>query len=553
MDNDNKNRKYLLMLPVVAAAMLAAGLWAGRYLTLRDREDRALDKLTEVFDMVTDCYVDDVDTDSLVELTLPQLIHNLDPHSAYIAAADRKIADRDLESSFYGIGIQFQLLNDSLYIVEVISGGAAESAGILAGDRIIEVDGREISGSDLTNESVFTMLRGEKDSTVDVKVKRKNSAKPLSFELVRGEIPVSPVDAEYMANDSIGYVKIGKFSDNTYSEFLQALGRLRHRGAKAFVIDLRGNGGGYMNPAVLMANEFFDSPAIIVMTRGRNFSDNSVLATDLTGSFGTEQLVVLIDEFTASASEIFAGAIQDNDRGLIIGRRSFGKGLVQRSFDMPDSSQIRLTVQRYYTPSGRCIQKGYTPGKNVDYESEIFERYNRGEVFSADSMRRDSTDVYRTRHGREVFGGGGIIPDIFVPSDTSGVTNYYVAVANAGLLQKFAYEYCDLNRENLDAANSLDALLAKLPSDPVLLQSFVNYASTEGGIRPRWYYINISQDLIVNQIKAIIARDILGFSAYFELMNRRDPVVNEAIGRIKRGEAATPVTAEIDKAVNPTK
>jgi carboxyl-terminal processing protease len=553
MDNDNKNKKYLLMLPVVAAAMLAAGLWAGRYLTLRDREDRALDKLTEVFDMVTDCYVDDVDTDSLVELTLPQLIHNLDPHSAYIAASDRKIADRDLESSFYGIGIQFQLLNDSLYIVEVISGGAAESAGILAGDRIIEVDGREISGSDLTNESVFTMLRGEKDSTVDVKVKRKNSAKPLSFELVRGEIPVSPVDAEYMANDSIGYVKIGKFSDNTYSEFLQALGRLRHRGAKAFVIDLRGNGGGYMNPAVLMANEFFDSPAIIVMTRGRNFSDNSVLATDLTGSFGTEQLVVLIDEFTASASEIFAGAIQDNDRGLIIGRRSFGKGLVQRSFDMPDSSQIRLTVQRYYTPSGRCIQKGYTPGKNVDYESEIFERYNRGEVFSADSMRRDSTDVYRTRHGREVFGGGGIIPDIFVPSDTSGVTNYYVAVANAGLLQKFAYEYCDLNRENLDAANSLDALLSKLPSDPVLLQSFVNYASTEGGIRPRWYYINISQDLIVNQIKAIIARDILGFSAYFELMNRRDPVVNEAIGRIKRGEAATPVTAEIDKAVNPTK
>ncbi len=541
------------MLPVVAAAMLAAGLWAGRYLTLRDREDRALDKLTEVFDMVTDCYVDDVDTDSLVELTLPQLIHNLDPHSAYIAASDRKIADRDLESSFYGIGIQFQLLNDSLYIVEVISGGAAESAGILAGDRIIEVDGREISGSDLTNESVFTMLRGEKDSTVDVKVKRKNSAKPLSFELVRGEIPVSPVDAEYMANDSIGYVKIGKFSDNTYSEFLQALGRLRHRGAKAFVIDLRGNGGGYMNPAVLMANEFFDSPAIIVMTRGRNFSDNSVLATDLTGSFGTEQLVVLIDEFTASASEIFAGAIQDNDRGLIIGRRSFGKGLVQRSFDMPDSSQIRLTVQRYYTPSGRCIQKGYTPGKNVDYESEIFERYNRGEVFSADSMRRDSTDVYRTRHGREVFGGGGIIPDIFVPSDTSGVTNYYVAVANADLLQKFAYEYCDLNRENLDAANSLDALLSKLPSDPVLLQSFVNYASTEGGIRPRWYYINISQDLIVNQIKAIIARDILGFSAYFELMNRRDPVVNEAISRIERGEAATPVTADIDKAVNPTK
>lgn len=550
---DNKNRKYLLMLPAVAAAMLVAGMWAGRYLTLRDNQDRALHKLTEIYDLIDDYYVDTVDTDSLVELTLPQLIHNLDPHSAYIAAADRRIAERDLESSFYGIGIQFQLLNDSLYIVEVIAGGAAENAGILAGDRIIEVDGREISGSDLSNEAVFTMLRGEKDTTVDVTVKRKNSAEPLSFQLVRGEIPVSPVDAEYMANDSTGYVRVGKFSDNTYSEFLQALGRLRHNGAKAFIVDLRGNGGGYMNPAVLMANEFFNTPAIIVMTRGRNYQDNSVLATDLTGSFGGEQLVVLIDEFTASASEIFAGAIQDNDRGLIIGRRSFGKGLVQRSFDLPDSSQVRLTVQRYYTPSGRCIQKGYTPGKNLAYESEIVERYNRGEVFSADSMRRDSTAVYRTMHGREVFGGGGIIPDIFVPSDTSGVTNYYVAVANAGLLQKFAYEYCDLNRESLGGAESVDELLGRLPSDAVLLHSFVNYASAEAGIRPRWYYINISQDLIVNQIKAIIARDILGFDAYFELSNRRDPVVLEALRRIASGEAKAPVTAGNDNKENPTK
>jgi len=549
----DRNRKYLLMLPAVAAAMLVAGMWAGRYLTLRDNEDRALHKLTEVYEMISDYYVDNVDTDSLVELTLPQLIHNLDPHSAYIAAADRKIADRELESSFYGIGIQFQLLNDSLYIVEVISGGAAENAGIQAGDRIIEVDGREISGSDLSNESVFTMLRGEKDTTVEVKVKRKNTAQPLSFELVRGEIPVSPIDAEYMANDSTGYLRVGKFSDNTYSEFLQALGRLRHRGAKAFIVDLRGNGGGYMNPAVLMANEFFDTPAIIVMTRGRNFADNSVLTTDLTGSFGSEQLAVLIDEFTASASEIFAGAIQDNDRGLIIGRRSFGKGLVQRSFDLPDSSQMRLTVQRYYTPSGRCIQKGYTPGKNFAYESEIVERYNRGEVFSADSMRRDSTEVYRTMHGREVFGGGGIIPDIFVPSDTTGVTNYYVAVANAGMLQKFAYEYCDLNRENLGGAENLDDLLSRLPADFVLLHSFVNYASNEGGIRPRWYYINISQHLIVNQIKAIIARDILGFDAYFELMNRHDPVVLEALQRIGKGEAATPVTVELNKKEYQTK
>jgi len=373
-------------------------------------------------------------------------------------------------------------------------------------------------------------------------VKRSNSVKPLSFDLIRTEVPVSPIDASYLVNDTIGYIRLGKFADNTYSEFLQALAQLRYDGAKAYIIDLRGNGGGYMNPSVLISNEFLPAGKLIVMTKGLHAIDNSVLFSDGSGSFANENIVVLVDEFTASSSEIFAGAMQDNDRGLIIGRRTFGKGLVQRSFELPDSSEMRLTVQRYYTPSGRCIQKTYKAGHNGEYETEIFDRYDRGEIFSADSVKVDSTLIFHTTTGRPVYGGGGIIPDIFVPSDTSGVTNYYIKVANAGLLRKFAYEYADLNRDRLNESRTTNELLNMLPSDNVLLQSFVNYAQTKGKVTPRPYYINISAPLIVNQIKALIARDIVGMDGYFEIINSTDPVMLEAIRQLETGGAAFPLT-----------
>lgn len=535
------SRKYLYLLPFVSTLTLIAGLWTGYFLSKHDNSSQARQKLDEVFEMIQDYYVDEVSMDSLVEMTIPELLKNLDPHSAYIPAKDRVAANRDLESSFFGVGIQFQMLNDTIYIVEVISGGAAESAGILAGDRIIAVDGENITGPEVTTDDVFKRLRGEKNTEVQLTVKRHNSPKPLSFDLIRTEIPVTPIDADYMLNDSTAYIRVSKFSDNTYTEFIKSLNKLYFNGARSLVLDLRGNGGGYMNPAVLMANEFFSDNSLLVMTRGRNFAENSVIPSDMNGSFSDMQIVVLIDEFTASASEIFSGAIQDNDRGLIVGRRSFGKGLVQRQFDMPDSSQFRLTVQRYFTPSGRCIQKDYAPGKINDYDAEIFNRYSNGEIFSADSVMMDSTKIHHTMNGRPVYGGGGIMPDVFVPSDTSGMSPYYIKILNGGLIQKYAYEYCDLNRDQLSEARNLKELLPKLPSDGVLLQSFVSYARNVGNVKPQWYYIEQSRKLIVNQIKAVIARDILGFSAYYEYLNATDPVVLEALRQLQKGNARYPI------------
>lgn len=540
------NRKYMLWLPLTAAVFLVAGMALGNYISVADPDVGARQKLNKVFDIISESYVDEVSADSLVELALPELLNNLDPHSAYIPKSERMAVSRDLEGSFYGIGIQFQMMNDTLYILEVINGGAAEEAGILAGDRIIAVDGDNIAGVGVNENDIFSRLRGPEGTQVEVTVARHSSPRPLVFNLVRAQVPVSPIDASYMLNDSVGFVRLSKFSDNTFVEALTTFSQLRHLGAKAFILDLRGNVGGYMAPAVLVANEFLGAEDIIVSTRGRSMGDNRTLYADGSGTFRNEKLVVLVDEFSASSSEILSGAIQDNDRGLIVGRRTFGKGLVQQPFELPDSSELRLTVQRYYTPSGRCIQKKYTPGKQGDYEIEVYDRYNHGEIFSADSIRVDSAEIFATRSGRRVYGGGGIIPDIFVPSDTTGVTSYFIKVANAGLLRKFAYEYADLNRDKLSESENTAEMLSKLPSDYVLLQSFVNYANIKGGVAPRWYYINISASLIVNQIKALIARDILGLDGYFEVVNATDPVVQEALKQLRNGGADFPLTDKHD-------
>ncbi len=540
------NRKYMLWLPLTAAIFLIAGIALGSYISTTDTNLGARHKLNQVFDIISENYVDEVSADSLVEMALPELLKNLDPHSAYIPRSERVAVNRDLEGSFFGIGIQFQMMNDTLYVLEVISGGAAEEAGMLAGDRIIAVDGDNIAGVGVNENDIFSRLRGPEGTPVEVTVARHNSPKPLVFDLVRSQVPVSPIDASYMINDSVGFVRLSKFSDNTFVEALTTFSQLKHLGATSFILDLRGNGGGYMAPAVLVANEFLGPQDIVVSTRGRSMGDNRTLFADGSGTFRSEKLVVLVDEFSASSSEILSGAIQDNDRGLIVGRRTFGKGLVQQPFELPDSSEFRLTVQRYYTPSGRCIQKKYTPGHRSDYDIEVYDRYNRGEIFSADSIPVDSAEIFTTRSGRKVYGGGGIIPDIFVPSDTTGVTSYFIKVANAGLLRKFAYEYADLNRDRLNESENAAEMLSKLPSDYVLLQSFVNYANAKGGVAPRWYYINISAPLIVNQIKALIARDILGLDGYFEVVNANDPVVQEALKQLRNGGADFPLTDKHD-------
>ncbi len=519
------------------AAAIVAGLWAGFLLAGGDKATPGQAKLQKIYEIVGDEYVEAIEVDSLIEMTIPEMLRNLDPHSVYIARSDLDRVNRDLESSFYGVGIQFQLMADTICVVEIVAGGPAERVGMQAGDRIVAVDGRPMTGRSITNEDVLSTLRGEKGSKVELTVRRTGAARPLKFEIERGEIPSRSVNAQYMLDGDIGYVRLGKFAQNTYAEFLQALNSLRAKGARSYVLDLRGNTGGMLDQAILIANEFLEPYRAIVQTKGRREVENTNWLADGTGIFADAPLTVLIDEFSASSSEIVAGAVQDNDRGLIIGRRSFGKGLVQRQISLPDSSQLRLTVQRYYTPAGRCIQKDYTRGNNDSYDSEIFDRYANGEIFSADSVKFDADKVFSTVGGRKVYGGGGIMPDVFVPSDTTGYSSYYIAVSNAGLLQKFAYEYADLNRAQLSQARDVEELLRLLPGRDVLLSSFIHYA-VSNGIPARWYYINISAGLIVNQLKALIAGDILGMNAYYEIINDTDPVVREAVRQIRSGAAA---------------
>lgn len=531
--------KLKIWLPLILAVTFAAGLSLGWFMNRPEELTPGEKKLRELFAIISEDYVDPVDLDSLIERSIPGILANLDPHSAYISLADKAMPD-ELDGSFSGIGIQFQLFNDTVCVVEAMSGGPAEKVGIMAGDRIVSVDGKNIASINISNEDVFKLLRGKKNTKVTLGIRRPGSPKVVNFTVKRGDIPVTSIDAAYMVSPTVGYVKINKFARNTYAEFLQSMTSLTNRGARDFIIDLRGNTGGYMEPAIMMVNEFLPARCKIVSTKGRHPQDNSVVISDGSGSFRNARVAVLTDENTASASEIFSGAIQDNDRGLIIGRRSFGKGLVQRPIQLKDGSEIRLTVQRYYTPSGRSIQKDYIPGRNDQYEYEIFERYRNGEMQSADSVKFDKKLLFKTAAGRQVYGGGGIMPDIFMPNDTTAYTGYFVSAFNQGLFQKFAYEYCDLNRADLEKAKNVNELLKLLPPDNILLNAFVQYAVTQG-LPARWYYINISQGLIVKQVKALIARDILGIPAYYEINNSDDSNVIRALREITGGNANFPI------------
>ncbi|MDE5923661.1 MAG: S41 family peptidase, partial [Muribaculum sp.] len=376
--------------------------------------------------------VDEVSVDSLIEQSLPDLIANLDPHSHYIPAKDLKAVNDELEGSFSGIGISFTMFTDTITVNEVIPGGPSEKAGILPGDRIVTINDSIVAGMGIAQTDIVKRLRGMKGSVVKLGIRRSTSKKPLTFEVTRGDIPLNSVDAAYMISPETGYIKVNKFGRTTYDEFLTALARLTAAGAGNFIVDLRGNGGGFLEMAIMMANEFLPVGSPIVEPRGRHESENSAIASDGNGSFQNAGLVVLLDEYSASASEIFAGAMQDNDRALIVGRRSFGKGLVQRQITLPDSSAVRLTVQRYYTPSGRCIQKDYRLGERGAYEKDITNRYEHGEFFASDSIHLNKELEYLTIGGRKVYGGGGIMPDVFVPNDTVGISSYYINVLNAG-------------------------------------------------------------------------------------------------------------------------
>lgn len=528
--------------PIIGAALLCAGMWLGYLLSPRVDLDSSQRKMLEVLALINRDYVDDVPLDSLVEITIPELLHNLDPHSAYISAKDLERVNSELEGSFGGIGIQFQTPGDTVTVVEVIAGSPAYKAGLLPGDRIVTVDSTDIAGKKLSNEEIFAKLRGPKGTKVKLSIRRPGEKNLKNFTLVRGDIPQASIEGVYMTPDSIGYVRVSRFARDTYEQFYKALVNLRFEGAKSFIVDLRGNTGGYMEPAVMMANEFLEPGSVIVETRGRNLDDNSTIEADGTGLFQDTPLAVLIDEVSASASEIFSGAMQDNDRAVIIGRRSFGKGLVQKPILLADSSELRLTIQRYYTPSGRCIQKDYTGEGIGEYETEIYRRYLNGEIFGseqADSVI-DKLLIFHTLGGRNVYGGGGISPDYFVPTDTIRRNTYYVSVVNRGLINSYAYEYVDLNRAELSKYKTLDELLRNLDSDYVLLNSFVRYA-VEKGVRRRPYYIEQSASLIVNQLKSLIVRYVLGMDAFYNVYNKEDEDVRKAISIINQGKADFPV------------
>lgn len=534
-----KSKKAYVWIPLVASIAFVAGLFINGLLEDNSGRSDGEKKLINLINIIGSEYVDIVDTDSLIDATLPTLLSNLDPHSVYIPAEDLQKVNEDLDGSFSGVGISFTINNDTIQVLEIINGGPAEQVGLRAGDRILSVDEENVAGTGMTNEQVFKILRGPKNSKVKLKIKRSKVAEPIDFEVTRGDVVVASIDAGYIIEENIGYIKVNKFGRTTYDEFFQTLFALRDAGAKDYIVDLRGNAGGLLETSVLMVNEFLPQGNKIVETKGRHRQENSIILSDGYGAFQDSRVTVLIDETSASSSEIFAGAMQDNDRGLILGRRSFGKGLVQNQMDLPDGSAVRLTIARYYTPSGRCIQKDYSDAKS--YENDLLDRYSRGEVFEADSIKYDDKQQYVTLHGRTVYGGGGITPDVFVPNDTIGITKYYVNVVNQGLLQKYALDYTDAHRTELEQAFDANELMAMLPSDFQMIQQFVRYTKSNG-IDTQWSYINSSASLICNQLKALIARDVLGIGAYYEISNLIDTTVASAIKHLQEGKADFPIT-----------
>lgn len=525
--SQNKNR----FMPLILAICVVIGIGIGSFYANHFSGNRlniinsGSSRLNNLLHIIDDQYVDKVDIDSLVEDAIPQILSELDPHSVYISAKDVQAANDDLKGSFSGVGIEFTIREDTIHVQNVIANGPAERAGILAGDKIVSVDGKPFVGKIVTNQEAQHRLKGPKDTKVDIGIVRYGHAKVQHFVVTRGEIPQKSIAATYMLDDNTGYIRIKNFGETTYAELLIALAQLSQEGFSNLIIDLRDNTGGYLEKAVQIANEFLPKNKLIVYTQGRK-SPREEYRSNGHGSYQTIPLVVLINEGSASASEIFAGAMQDNDRATIIGRRSFGKGLVQKQIMFPDKSMIRLTVARYYTPSGRCIQKPYTTGADEDYAQDLLARYQHGEFFSQDSIKHTGP-AYHTGIGRIVYGGGGITPDIFVPEDTLDMTSYYKQAAMSGLILQFAYSYTDDNRQKLNNYKEMADLSAYLLSQN-MVDKFAIYADKHG-LKRRNLMIKKSHRLLERYIDSRIIYNLLDEQAWIEYINQDDPVIWHAI------------------------
>lgn len=534
--SNNKNK----LIPFLMAICLVAGILIGTFYTNHFSGNKlgiintSSNKLNALLHIIDEQYVDTVNMFNLVEEAMPQILAELDPHSSYIPAKDLEAVNSDLKGSFSGIGVQFTIQDDTIHINSVIPGGPSEKVGLLAGDRIVEVDDSSFVGKIVTNEEAMRRLKGEKGSKVKLGIYRPGEKDILHFTIVRGDIPVKSIDAAYMVNDKFGYVKVNKFGETTYPELLVALAKLAQANCKGMIIDLRGNTGGYMAAAIQMVNEFLPNNKLIVYTEGRK-SPRENYTSNGTGSSQTMPLIVLMDEGSASASEIFAGAIQDNDRGTIIGRRSFGKGLVQQPIEFSDGSAIRLTIARYYTPSGRCIQKPYEKGNDAEYEMDIITRYEHGEFFSADSIKQNIKEIYHTGLGRTVYGGGGIMPDIFVPQDTTGMTSYYRMAATRGLIVRYTLDYTDKNRSKLQEYDTPEKLEAYLKKQN-LLEKFAEYAESKG-LKRRNILMYKSKKLFEESLYGNVIYNMLGMEAYIAYSNQTDKTVQKALEVLEKGES----------------
>ena len=541
----SRNRSPRLM-PLFLALSLVAGILIGTFYANHFSGNRlsiintGSNKLNDLLRIIDEQYVDTVNVKDLVESAMPKILSELDPHSAYISAQNAEESMEDLKGSFSGIGVMFVIREDTIHIMNVVKGGPSEKVGLMAGDRIVSVDGKPFVGKEVTDVTAKKTLKGPKGSKVKLGIKRNHEKETLYFDIVRGDIPQHSIDASYMVTPDVGYIKVRSFSETTYPEMLVALAQLNREGFKNLIIDLRGNQGGYMHTAIQMANVFLPKDQLIVYTEGRK-SPRENYFSDGQGSFRDIPLVVLVDEGSASASEIFAGAIQDNDRGLVIGRRSFGKGLVQLPIEFKDGSIIRLTTARYYTPSGRCIQKPYEKGHGQEYENDLLMRYERGEFFSQDSIRQ-SGPQYKTRLGRTVYGSGGIMPDIFIPEDTSDVTSYYREAMLTGLVHQYAYRFADEHRKELNEMDSNQEIVRFLDRQNVVGR-FADFAN-QRGLRRRNLMIRKSRKRFEETIYGTIIYNCRDMEAYIEYLNESDPTIMKSLEVFENGDAKPKAPAQ---------
>lgn len=535
MKTTNNSRVWV---PIFMAGCIVLGMFIGTLLSNRsgNNDGKYLNKINALLSLIDEKYVDTVDQAKIIEQVFPQILGELDPHSVYLAAKDVQAANEEIEGSFSGVGIQFNIQDDTVRVVTVVANGPSEKAGVQAGDKIVKIDGKSFVGKTLSNDVVLKTLKGKKGTPVKVSVLRHNTTKMLTYTILRGDIPLYSVDARYKIGREIGYIKMSNFGRNAHTEFIQAMLFLRQQKCSKFIIDLRGNTGGLMEPALAIANEFLPANRLILYTEGKSYPREDVFSNGK-GSFQTSPLVILTDEFSASSSEILTGAIQDNDRGYVVGRRTFGKGLVQNEIPFRDGSAVRLTIARFYIPSGRCIQKPYENGSDANYQNDIMNRYLKGEFDSMDSIKVNKRLKYKTSGGRTVYGGGGIIPDYFVPLDTSGVTSWYNKAASKGVIYGYAFAYTDANRDSLRVYNSANKLSAFL-EDQDLITPFVEFAATRG-VMGRPEFIQGSFPLVLTQLKAYIARNMLGEDAFWKILQEDDVTLTKGVEVAIRTKGAT--------------